>query len=463
MLHRQANPLGTVRCLLLMTALLSAVAIVGCTVADSDAAAERTSAVTSPILNAYNVADDAVDGVPELTRRDTGNACSGVLLTNQWILTAAHCAVKVWPTDRAPMANTDLSLQLGTQFRENAAEIRIHPTLDAALVRVSTPFPMNGGWWGYLRPLDASPRETLLGYYVRCLGYGSRAIGMHMGALGTADLQVGLVSANGFTVQPNASDQALWYGDSGGPCLRYDNGALVGIAANLHSFPGPGEIVGTDETAIWALRDWIGTVYQPSDFYEPSDFSIVPSRSALSLVRGGEGNESSAPVAFVTATTSGLPSQLTVSFPDLPAGISLNSVQTPWQFARCGGTSCSISVASGDTIQLSYTSSGPVTPTPSATTSMTVIATNGTNTHSFPMSLTTNPCVPHSRAEACAGKQCGHSTDGCWVGLDCGGCDQFSTCQDNQCVVRLHCPPGWVQCDDTSCAPAAKQCAIPFP
>ena len=155
------------------------------------------------------------------------------------------------------MASTDLWLRLGRHFRESAAEIRIHPNLDAALVRVSTPLPMNSRGSGYLRPLYAAPREDLLGYWMRCLGYGSREIGAPMGALGTAYLQVEAVSANDFVLQPNPSDQAIWHGDSGGPCLR--DGALVGIAEHLRADPGPGEIVGADETAIWALRDWIVT------------------------------------------------------------------------------------------------------------------------------------------------------------------------------------------------------------
>lgn len=195
--------------------------------------------------------------------------------------------------------------------------------------------------------------------------------------------------------------------------------------------------------------------------FEARNFTIVPSLSALTIVPGAEDGRSGAGVEFVTATASGAPTLVTVSFPDLPDGITLFSSQTRWQFGRCGGRECSISVMSGETIRLTYESLGPVTPRPSATMSMTVNATNGTFTHSFPMSLTTNPCAP---SNACAGVQCGTGSDGCGGRSNCGGCaDRFRVCLDNRCVGTLNCPAGWIQCDDASCAPAADQCTLSLP
>lgn len=75
---------------LVVTVLLSAGAVLGCTVAPAaDVGAERTSAVASPILDATDVDDDTVDGVPNLRRCDTGGGCSGALLTNQWVRASA--------------------------------------------------------------------------------------------------------------------------------------------------------------------------------------------------------------------------------------------------------------------------------------------------------------------------------------------------------------------------------------
>lgn len=68
---------------LLLTALASAGAILSCAVADTESGADRMASVASPILNATDVDDDAVDGVPQLTRRDMNAGCSGVLLTNE--------------------------------------------------------------------------------------------------------------------------------------------------------------------------------------------------------------------------------------------------------------------------------------------------------------------------------------------------------------------------------------------
>lgn len=274
-----------VRCLLLMTVPLCAGAVLGCTAPTSSAAEEEdpTSTVASPIIYGNTVYDTFADGVPMLVNSalvgssaGTEGGCSGVLLSNNYILTAGHCVATAWPTNRTPVAASNLSITLGTASlapeQRVPSDIFVHPTLDAAVLHVNTPLPMNGRAWGYWRQLSTA-HQNLPGTSVRCLGYGSHAVGAPMGGLASAAFTVQSIQTNEFIIPMNQGGQAIWFGDSGGPCLMSD-GSLIGIAERLTGIAPPTGLSSAQETAIWGLHPWIDT-FLGSTYRNPHVRSIL--------------------------------------------------------------------------------------------------------------------------------------------------------------------------------------------
>lgn len=174
------------------------------------------------------------------------NGCSGTMLTNRWLITAAHCIGSGQRNNPAT-----LSVKLGGQTRK-AAEVVTHAKFnpatvnfavtpgDLAMVRLVSPMMINGSYSRHT--LGFHVYDTLrvpVGTRVTCFGYGPVDLAKNgKGVLRRSNhrTEYSYWGVEYFKLVPNNVGQIPMGGDSGGPCFSASGPRrIVGIVTRCIS------------------------------------------------------------------------------------------------------------------------------------------------------------------------------------------------------------------------------------
>ena len=216
------------RSLSLLLALLSSSSLAACMEDGASLDADDLGTDEQEIING-----DAVDGqtIRDLGLATISSGCSGVLHSNNWILTAGHCVsvanqTSTWVNYNGTWQVSDRVYRFAG-FNEPGGP-------DLAMIHVATPFAVNGSTTGYSRAFFVASHANMANQAIDLYGRGQNTVaGAGSGTWRTGRVNVSSASNDMLSFTPNASGQTAWRGDSGGPSFA-NNGAGPALVS-IHS------------------------------------------------------------------------------------------------------------------------------------------------------------------------------------------------------------------------------------
>ncbi|MFC7531827.1 S1 family peptidase [Actinoplanes sp. GCM10030250] len=184
-------------------------------------------------------------GIPTAAGGKRNSACSGALVSAEWVITAGHCfrdanGVRVeYPVadlTTATVGRTDLT-NTTTGHEVKIVEVHQSPTADVSLARLETPIRD-------IRPIKLAKRPPVVGQVLRLTGYGSTTSvnpapepRLRTGKLQIVSMSDSVIGLSGHSPQPDTTPCPY---DSGGPFFiesKHARPTLVALVSNGPSCP----------------------------------------------------------------------------------------------------------------------------------------------------------------------------------------------------------------------------------